>query len=92
MARHSLAKWNRGRSAHVPHGDGIVWSRLNSLFVEEHSVAVTGDISGDRPVPPRDLPLLGCSRRESHHSDALFIAGYKNSAVGGDVLQGDSSG
>ena len=34
--------------------------------------------------------LLPGARR--HHSVALFIAGYKDSAVGGDVLQRDSSG
>src|ERR1700684_4327167 len=92
MARHAWAKWNRGRSSHVPHSDGIGWSRLKSLVVEEHGVPVTEYISGKSPAPPRYFPLRGCSRRQSHHSDSLFIAGYKDSAVGGDVLQHDSPG
>src|ERR1700678_3069312 len=92
MARHTWAQWNRGRASSVPHSDGISWSRLKSLLVEEYGVAVPGDIGRDGPVSPRDLPLRGCSRRQSHHSDPLFIAGYKDSAVGGDVLQRNSSG
>src|ERR1700684_1393076 len=61
IARHPFAQWNRWRAAHVTQSDGIGWSTLLSLLVEEQHVTVSRQSHGKGPIQPGEVLFSACS-------------------------------